>query len=117
VTVVWLVVPWTSSEVPLIAAIFPDVPGNGRDPPAPAPLPVPVVVEVDVCEAVFDADDDPPHAANVTAATPNADNASALRTGVERVSRRRALPTLVSDVLPSGLLMILPCFPLLRLTG
>jgi hypothetical protein len=79
----------TSTDVPLMAAIVPDAPGNWRaapDPPAPAaglPPPLPVV------EDVVEAEDEGPHAARETAATPSADKARALRTVPVCMARRR----------------------------
>jgi hypothetical protein len=73
--VVWPVVAlWTSREVPVMAAMVPDVPGfRGVVAPLDAP-PAPDVL-VDGAEA----DEDAPHAASTTAATPRPERASALR--------------------------------------
>jgi hypothetical protein len=88
--VVWLEVLWTSSEVPLMDAIWPEVPGNRRAvalPPAPPLLFVGAFV-VDVVEA----DDELPQAARVTATAPTAVRARARRTGERRRARSREVP-------------------------
>jgi hypothetical protein len=87
--VVWpLVVFCTSSDVPLMAAMVPDVPGNRRAvplaPPPPAlPAAPPLPPLDDAAEGeVVEAEDEEPHAARATAATPSIEKDNARRARV-----------------------------------
>lgn len=78
---------WTSSDVPLMAAMAPVVPGNCRaapplDPVPATPLAPPPGTEAAV-DAEVDADEDPPHAARVSAATARTERARVPRAGAE----------------------------------
>jgi hypothetical protein len=87
-TVVWPVIGFcTSRVVPLMAAMVPEAPGNCRGvallPPDDAP---PVVVELD---DEVEADEEDPHAARATPATPSANIARTRLSGPERSAARR----------------------------
>lgn len=106
-TVVWLVEFCTSSEVPLIAAMEPEAPGNVRAPLPPVPLALPLVEGFAV--VVVEADDELPQAAIVTAATPSAESASAFLTLADRMVRRRWPWPLSSPVVFAWWFIALPC--------
>lgn len=94
----------TSSDVPVMAAIVPDAPGNERVAPAvPVPLP-----DGEVVEEVEDAAEAPPQAARATAAIPNTAKPSVRRERTETGRRGRSVPPAVRD---DGLFSMVMVFP------
>jgi hypothetical protein len=91
-----------------MAAIDPEVPENAGPERPPEPLAPPLAGAFAVVEVV-DADEEPPHAATVTAATPRTERARALLAVTDRLTRRQALSLVESLVVILGSLIALPC--------